>query len=269
MQNNLLKVFFISDICGEPGRQSVKSLLPDLKIKENIDFVIANCENATHGMGLNQRHYKELKEAGIDLITLGNHAWEKEEIIPILKNQDIIRPANFFSSNPGFGYSINDIYKNYKICVINLIGQVFMQPSNSPFEIAEQILAEVIKESNIIIIDFHAEATSEKLTMGYFLSGKVTAVVGTHTHVQTSDERVLENHTGYITDAGMTGPVDSVLGMEKSVALKRFLTGRKEKYRISEEKDIEIQGVMLDVDPLTGRCLKIIRKKIKYTKKKA
>lgn len=263
MQNNLLKIFFIADICGESGRNAVKSLLPGIKSEEKIDLVIANCENATHGMGLNQTHYRELKESGIDFITMGNHTWEKEDIVTVLKNNDIVRPANFSKRNPGTGFNIIALNSTHKIAIVNLIGQVFMQPSNSPFETIDDILEKVLKKTNLILVDFHAEATSEKLTMGYFLSGKVSAVIGTHTHVQTSDERILDNFTGYITDAGMTGSTESVLGMDKEVALKRFLTGRKEKYKIAESKAVEIQGVFVLIDPSTGRCSEIIRKKIK------
>lgn len=264
MQNNLLKIFFIGDICGESGRIAVKSLLPNIKSEEKIDLVIANCENATHGMGLNHAHYRELRETGVDFITMGNHTWEKDDIVTVLNNSDIVRPANFSKKNPGAGFNIIEINGTHRIAVINLIGQVFMQPSNSPFESVEDILEKVKKITNIILVDFHAEATSEKLTMGYFLSGKVSAVIGTHTHVQTSDEVILDGYTGYITDAGMTGPRDSVLGMDKEVALKRFLTGRKERYKVADGKAIEIQGVFVLIDPSSGRCCEIVRKKIKF-----
>ena len=216
-----MKVLCIGDIVGRVGRDMVFSYLD--KAQYDYDLIIANGENAAHGRGITKPVYEELKRAGIDGITLGNHAWGCPDVVKVLEyNDDIIRPANFDSGCPGIGSMVLKVKNGIEVGIINLIGRVYMQPAESPFTMVEPIIEKLKKRTNIIIVDFHAEATSEKVAMGYFLDGKVSVVFGTHTHVQTADDTILPGGTGYITDLGMCGPVHSVLGVEKNTVIKRF-----------------------------------------------
>ncbi len=219
-----MKILFIGDIVGRVGRNLVTDYL--LAHKKEVDICIANGENASGGIGLTPPTAEELFSVGVDVITTGNHIWDKKEIIPHLdKYKTLLRPANYPPGTPGHGTCIEKINNKLPVGIINLAGRVFMPMVDCPFRKALEEINLMKEHTPIIIVDFHAEATSEKIAMGRFLDGKVSAVIGTHTHVQTADECILPNKTAYITDVGMTGPSDSIIGMETDTVLKRFLTG--------------------------------------------
>jgi len=254
-----MNILFIGDIIGNSGVKKVTEVLPNLKTKNNIDFVIANGENSAEGMGITAKIYKDLIASGVNVITMGNHTWGKKEIFNLIDNHNLIRPANYPEGVVGRGY---DIYNcnDRKICVINLIGRVDMGVlSENPFLTAEKIINKIKDKVDIIIVDFHAEATAEKIAMGYFLDGKVTAVLGTHTHVQTADEKILENGTAYITDVGMTGPKKSVIGMDVEASIKRFVTTLPERYKVSDDKNVNLNGCILKINDETCRVETIER----------
>jgi hypothetical protein len=252
MQNEI-RVLFLGDVIGKPGRRAVEIFINNV----NADFKIINGENLASGIGITPRVALEMLSCGVDLITTGNHVWKKKETAPFLaEEQRVIRPLNYPEGTPGIGYKI--IKKNDKeLCVANVEGRIFMSPLECPFR-AMKDLAERFGNEVPIIVDFHAEATSEKVALGWYLDGKVSAVMGTHTHVQTADERILPEGTGYITDVGMTGSADSVIGMDKTAVLKRFITMMPHKYEVGKE-NIEVQGVILTIDSKTKKCLKIER----------
>ena len=256
MQNEI-KILFLGDVIGKPGRRAVEKFIRGF----NVDFVVINGENLAGGIGITPLIAQEMLSCGVDLITTGNHVWKKKEMIPFLMGEKrVIRPLNYPQGTPGFGHSI--ISKNdKKLCVVNLEGRVFMAPLDCPFRAIDNLLNELDKKVPIIV-DFHAEATSEKIALGWYLNGKVAAVIGTHTHVQTADERVLPKGTGYITDAGMTGPADSVIGMEKSVVLEKFVTQLPQRFEVGKD-DIEVQGVVLTIENHENRCISIERVKQK------
>ncbi len=242
-----MKVLCIGDIVGTPGCEMVHSQLKYIIDEYDIDFVIANGENAATGNGITQQKAEALVEAGVDVITLGNHGFEKPDATKLLNSGfPIIRPANLPDSTPGNGYIIKEV-KGKKIAVINLLGRVFLPPINSPFEKAAAILDEISSEADFSFVDFHAEATSEKMAMGWYLDGKVTCVFGTHTHIQTADERILPGKTVYITDIGMTGPYNSVLGMDKEVALSRFLNLTNKRYETAQG-NCTLCGILVEAD---------------------
>lgn len=229
-----MRILTVGDVVGENGVKKLKSVLPKVSKQENIDFIIVNGENSAGGMGITKKIFDEFISLGIDVITMGNHTWGKKDIFSFIDNPKIIRPANYSKGVLGKGYGIYNC-KNKKIAVINLIGRTSMGVlSENPFTVAEELIIKLRKEVDIIIIDFHAEATAEKIAMGYFLDGKANIIFGTHTHVQTSDEKVLPNGTGYITDIGMTGPKNSVIGMEIKASIKRFVTSMPERYKLAE-----------------------------------
>ncbi len=253
-----MKVLFIGDIVGSPGRRAVEGLLDRLVDRHLIDLVVANAENASGGIGITPPVADQLLNLGIDLLTSGNHIWKHKDIIPYLEQTDLlIRPANYPPDTPGRGFAVLESAAGEKAAVINLEGRVFMNPLECPFRTVDQILAGLPPEVKVILVDMHAEATSEKLAMGWHLDGRVSAVVGTHTHVQTADERVLPEGTGYITDAGMTGPVNSVIGMKTEVILERFLTQRPQSFKVASQ-NIQLQGVVLKLDA-QGHCQEIAR----------
>ena len=254
-----MRILFIGDIVGKPGRRAVHELLPELINSYQIDFVIANGENAAAGFGITREIVEDLFEARIDVLTMGNHVWDKKEILDFIADyESLIRPANYPGSALGRGSVVMPSIKGYHVGVINLMGRVFMHPLECPFRTAEQEIEKIRKRTKIILVDMHAEATSEKIAMGWFLDGKVTAVVGTHTHVQTADDRVLPGGTAYITDVGMTGPFDSVIGTRKELVLERFLTQIPNKFEVAKG-DVRLQAVLIDVDEKTGRALTIER----------
>lgn len=254
-----LRVLFIGDIVGEPGRNAVKVLLPDL-VKDNlVDFVVANCENAAAGKGITPKITEYLLNTGINVLTSGNHIWDRQEIIPYIGTQPrLLRPANFPKGAPGTGYGVFKTKMGFTIGVANLCGKLFMDSYEHPFLTALDLVNELSKHTRIIIVDFHAEATSEKIAMGWYLDGKVSAIIGTHTHVQTADERVLPQGSSYITDVGMTGSMDSVIGMDKERAIKRFLTLIP--IRLEPATDnVCLNGVLVDLDKDSGKSFGIKR----------
>ena len=253
-----MKILFIGDIVGRSGREAVLAELENLKYKEDIDFCIANGENASGGLGMSRRAYEELKSAGIDYFTMGNHTFSKPDAGHLLsEGENICRPANYTDFCPGEGYAIVTDSKGRKIAVMNLMGTVYNDIAlTNPFLAADELIEKIKNVTNIIILDFHAEATSEKIAMGLYLDSRVSAVVGTHTHVQTADAMILPGKTAYITDVGMTGPVDSVLGMKSEIAIKRFLTGEKVRYEQSRNKAV-IHAVIIEIDDETGNALSI------------
>ncbi len=259
MPSDIFTVLFLGDVIGKPGRRAVAEYLP----KNRADFVVINGENLAGGIGITGRTAAEMLALGVDAITTGNHVWKKKEVATYLMEEErVIRPLNYPRGTPGFGYTIvkkNDI----SLCVANIEGRIFMNSLDCPFRAMEEFL-EVQKPQMPVIIDFHAEATSEKIAMGWFLDGKVAAIMGTHTHVQTSDNRVLPGGTGYITDAGMTGPSDSVIGMDKKGVLERFYTQMPQKFEVGKD-DVEVQGVLLTIDKNGRNCLDITRVKAKVT----
>lgn len=253
-----MKILFIGDIVGRSGREAVLAELENLKYKEDIDFCIANGENASGGLGMSRRAYEELKSAGIDYFTMGNHTFSKPDAGYLLsEGENICRPANYTDFCPGEGYAIVTDSKGRKIAVMNLMGTVYNDIAlTNPFLAADELIEKIKNVTNIIILDFHAEATSEKIAMGQYLDSRVSAVVGTHTHVQTADAMILPGKTAYITDVGMTGPQASVLGMKSEIAIKRFLTGEKVRYEQSRNKAV-IHAVIIEIDDETGNALSI------------
>jgi metallophosphoesterase (TIGR00282 family) len=250
-------ILFVGDIIGRLGRKAAAELMPKLKQQLGINFTVANCENVAGGFGLTPRLVEEIKDAGVDVLTSGNHIWDRKEVVPHLDSlPDVLRPANYPEGVPGRGWGFFETKDGMRICVVNLMGRVFMRPIDCPFRSADKILARA--KDTITIVDMHAEATSEKIAMGWYLDGKVTAVVGTHTHVQTADERVLPGGTAYITDVGMTGPFDSVIGIDKEVIMERFLTGIPRRFEPAT-KDIRLSGVLISVDTSTLKARRIER----------
>lgn len=232
----MMKVLAVGDLIGTAGIKELKRQIETIKQKEQIDFVIVNGENSAEGMGITQQNFNDILAMNVDVITMGNHTWGKKDIFKFIDHPKLIRPANYPKGVVGKGYNIYTC-KNKKIAVINLIGRVDINIlTENPFIIAKEIVEEVQNKVDMIFVDFHAEATAEKIAMGYFLDGKVTAVFGTHTHVQTADEKILPNGTGYITDIGMTGPKNSVIGMDIAVSIKRFETTLPERYRIASRR---------------------------------
>lgn len=257
-----MNILIIGDIVGTPGVNKVKEVLPKIIKEEKIDFVIANGENSSDGMGITSKIFKELMVAGVNVVTMGNHTWGKKDIFNIIDNKNLIRPANYAKDVVGKGYEIYNC-RDKKIAVINLIGRASMNVlSENPFIIADEIINKIKNEVDVIIVDFHAEATAEKIAMGYYLDGRVTCLFGTHTHVATADEEILENGTAYITDIGMTGPKKSVIGMEVDASLKRFVTTLPEKYKVSDDKNVILNGCILKLNDENCRAEKIVRIKV-------
>ena len=253
-----MKVLAIGDLVGENSINKLKKELDNIIEAEKIDFTVVNGENVSMGMGMTTNSFNQLNKLNIDVITMGNHTWGKKDIFKFIDNPKLLRPANYPEGVVGKGYNIYT-YKEKKIAVINLIGRVDINVlSENPFIIAKKIVNKIQKEVDIIIIDFHAEATAEKIALGYFLDGKVTAIFGTHTHVQTADEKILPKGTGYITDIGMTGPKNSVIGMDIEASIKRFETTLPEKYKIAEGKSI-FNGVIFEINDETNKVKSIKR----------
>ncbi len=255
-----MKLLFIGDIIGAPGRETVRRLLPGLKAAHQPDLTIANGENGAAGFGLTPNVIAELYQDGIDVLTSGNHIWDKKPVFDcIIKETRLLRPANYPDGTPGRGWGIFEPQLGKpKIGIINLEGRVFMHPLDNPFPLAKKIIAEIRKETPIIFVDFHAEVTSEKRALGWFLDGQVSAVIGTHTHIQTADEEVLPKGTAYLTDAGMTGGRDSIIGVEKEDVIKRFLTQMPTRFTPAK-KDCWLNGAVVTIDPETGKALHIER----------
>lgn len=254
-----VNIIFIGDIVGKPGRQAVSRELHRLVDRYNVDMVIANGENASGGFGITTETARELFACGVHLFTSGNHIWDKKEALEYLKKEErIIRPANYPDGAPGKGSAVFTTPGGVKVGVLNLEGRVFMDALDCPFRAADREVAALTAVTPVIIVDFHAEATSEKSSLGWYLDGRVSAVVGTHTHVQTADERLLTAGTAYISDVGMTGAFDSVIGVRKEEPIYRFLTQLPAKFEVAK-KDIRMNAVVLTIDETSGRALGIER----------
>ncbi|MBI4834270.1 MAG: TIGR00282 family metallophosphoesterase [Planctomycetes bacterium] len=257
--SSTIKVLAIGDIVGEPGREILKEKLPGFLEKQRIDFCVANAENSAGGSGVTPQIMEELISYGVNALTSGDHIWKRKEIVPVIaKDARLLRPANYPPQSAGHGHYLYDDAKGRKIGVINLQGRVFMPPIDSPFDAVDRAIKELSDKTKIIIIDFHAEATSEKIALGWHLDGKVSFIFGTHTHIQTADEGVLPNGTAYITDIGMTGPYDSILGRKKEKVLSAFLTGMPTHFDVAED-DVRIGGAIVSIDSSTGRAKAIER----------
>lgn len=253
-----MKILAVGDIVGENGLNKLKDLLPTIIEKENIDFTIVNAENTSGGMGLTDKDFNILQKMKIDAITMGNHTWGKKDIFAFIDNPKIMRPANYSKGVPGKGYNIYEC-KGKKIAVMNLIGRTDMNIlSENPFTVADELVNKLGKQVDIIILDFHAEATAEKIAMKNYLDGRVNIIFGTHTHVQTSDEEITEKGTGYITDLGMTGPKKSVIGMDVSASIKRFLTSLPERYKLADGPAI-LNGCVFEIDDDTCKTINVYR----------
>ncbi len=253
-----MKILAVGDIVGNAGVKELQRQLPQVKEKHNIDFTIVNGENAAEGMGITEKNFQDMLKAGTDIITMGNHTWGKKDIFKFIDHPQIIRPANYPEGVVGKGYQV--VEKNgKKIAVVNLIGRVDLPVlSENPFLKAKEMVQELQNKADLIFVDFHAEATAEKIAMGYYLDGKITALFGTHTHVQTADETILPKGTAYITDIGMTGPQNSVIGMDINVSIKRFETTLPERYRVAEGKTM-FHGIVIEIDDTTNRAIGIQR----------
>lgn len=250
-------ILFVGDIVGSPGRQILKDHLADIVEQRKIDLAIVNCENAASGFGITPRLADELLAAGADVLTGGNHIWDRKEVIEYFPHQPrLLRPANFPEGVPGSGLYVGDTRSRTRYAVLNLQGRTFMAPIDCPFRSAERELARIPPEVKVIVVDMHAETTSEKQAMGWFLDGKVSAVIGTHTHVATADAHVLPKGCAFITDVGMTGPHDSIIGMAKEAIIERFLNGLPARFEVAQG-DVQMHAVVIDVDETTGAARSI------------
>ena len=259
----VIRILFVGDIQGSAGRRAVSKMLKALRSSVDAHLVIANGENAAGGLGITRPTALALFDAGIDVITLGNHTFAKREVAAYLDEEPrILRPANYPPGVPGRGWGVFRTSRGERACVASLMGRTFMHPIDCPFRTADAIIDEIAGESRVLIVDMHAEATSEKVALGWYLDGRASAVIGTHTHVQTSDERMLPNGTAYITDAGMTGVHDSVLGMDVNSVIERFKTQVTGKFALAEGS-ARLQGVVIEVDTETGRAMSIERLDVK------
>jgi metallophosphoesterase (TIGR00282 family) len=254
-----LRILHIADIMGEPGRKAVVRLVPQIVQDREVGFVLGNAENAAGGFGLTKGVADDLYGAGVHVLTGGNHMWDKKEILEFIDEDNrILRPANYPGGVPGRGAGVYTSVGNHRVGVLNLLGRVFIKEVECPFTTADAEVGRLKEETPIIIVDLHAEATSEKMAMGWHLDGRVSAVLGTHTHIQTADERILPDGTAFICDVGMTGPFDSIIGIQKELALKRFMTQLPVRFSVAK-KDVFLNAVLVDVDTETGRATSIER----------
>jgi len=253
-----MNILMVGDIVGSPGRRIFARCVGQMKERGALDFVVANAENSAGGKGITRLVAEELFAAGADVLTMGDHTWDQKEIVALLERERrLIRPANFAPGCPGRGIVTVDSPKG-RVTVINLVGRVFMPVTDCPFRTADALLGKEPNLGKVILVDMHAEATSEKMAMGRYLDGRVSAVVGTHTHVQTSDESLLPRKTAYLTDLGMTGPKDSILGRDLQSVMSKFMTGMPAKFEIAEQ-NISLEGALIEVDEATGRAARISR----------
>ena len=259
--NQAMRILFIGDIFGHPGRRIVKELLPTLVGEYGPDLVLANGENAAAGFGITPPLVEELLDTGIAVLTSGNHIWDKKEIYAYLNEHSdgrLLRPANYPQGVPGHGLYLGKTRSGFDYAVLNLQGRIFMNPIDCPFRAADEQLAKIPAEVKLRIVDMHAEATSEKISMGWYLDGRVTAVLGTHTHIPTADETILPRGAAYITDLGMTGPYDSVIGIDKQPVIQKFLNQLPIRFEVAKG-DVRLHAVLIEADPLTGRAESIQR----------
>ncbi|BEU88038.1 2',3'-cyclic-nucleotide 2'-phosphodiesterase [Selenomonas sp. TAMA-11512] len=253
-----MKVMLVGDVCGRTGREAFARFTPKLKREKNIDIIVVNGENSAGGKGFTRKSLDALYHAGADIVTSGNHVWDKKDVLEFIDDEPfLIRPANYPDGAPGKGYCLYP-WKAKTIAVLNLSGRVFMPPIDCPFQKVDELLKEIKDEADIIFLDFHAEATSEKMAMGAYLDGRVNAVVGTHTHVQTADEVLLSKGTAYITDLGMTGPANSILGVRTERVIEKFLTGRPVRFEVAEGDEV-YSAVIVEIDDATNRTVSIER----------
>ena len=253
-----ISIFFVGDIVGDPGIEMTNTFLPSLIKKYDADFVVANAENSHEGFGTNRKIIKNLLNLGVHAITGGDHSFDKWKVFDYMREHNhILRPLNYPKGNPGLGFSIYEVpAKNVKVGVLNLQGRTFMKAIDDPFSTADWALEKISEETNIILVDFHAEATAEKQSLAWHIDGKASVMIGTHTHVQTNDARIFPQGLGYLTDAGMTGSFDSVIGMDKKVSIKRFMTGVHQKYRAAKG-DNQLCGVFTKINTKNGKCVHI------------
>ena len=266
MQSKAMNILCIGDIVGRPGREAVKHAVARIKKEQAIDFVIANAENASGGSGLIPKNADEILSFGVDVMTMGDHVWDKQDIFPYLedKKDKIVRPDNFPEGVPGVGWTIATATNGVKVGVINLLGRTFMRYNVlCPFKALDNIIAKIKDQASVIILDMHAETTSEKVAMGHYADGRVSLVYGTHTHIQTADEKILPQGTAYITDLGMSGPYDSVIGQDKAKIITRFLTSMPHKFEVAQAPGT-VHGVIVKVDPKTGRAEGITRVQMRH-----
>lgn len=256
-----MNVLMVGDVFGEPGRAAVAKLLPKLREEHAIDFTVVNVENAAGGFGVSPQMCRTFLDQGADVLTSGNHIWDRKEIVEyIAKENLLLRPANFPEGTPGSGF-VTVKAGPHKVAVLNLMGRVFMNPIDCPFRKADEVLPQLRRDTPIILVDMHCEATSESQAMGWYLDGRVSAVVGTHRHVQTADERVLPEGTAYITDLGMTGPTDSVIGVDKTIILQRFVSQMPVRFEPAKGP-AALHGVVIAIDPESGRATDIRRLRV-------
>jgi len=254
-----MNVLFIGDIIGRAGRRALREGLSGLIDRFRIDLAIANVENAAGGFGITEEICEEIFSLGVDVLTSGNHIWDKKEAIPyIMREKRLLRPANYPDDVPGYGSIVTETDTGDKVAILNISGRVFMQPLDCPFKTASREIQSLKKDTNVIIIDLHAEATSEKSAFAWFFDGEVSAVIGTHTHVQTADERILPKGTAFITDVGMTGPINSVIGIKKEIIINRFLTHMPARFETAGGPSL-LSCVVIDIDAHSGRTHDIKR----------
>ncbi len=254
-----VRILFVGDVVGSPGRRAVRELVPLLRLEHGIDLVVANGENSAGGAGVTPGTAGELFDSRVDVITSGDHLWDEKTVESLLADEPrFLRPLNYPQGTPGSGWTLWPDDREPRAAVINLQGRTFMPPLDNPFHAVDRILPEIRRRTKVIFVDMHAEATSEKVAMARFLDGRVTAVAGTHTHIQTADEQILEGGTGFLCDAGCTGGQDGVLGRSAGPVLKRYLTGRPQRFGVAKKKAM-LQGLLLEADPASGRCLRVER----------
>ena len=252
-------LLFVGDVMGKPGRRAIRNLLPRLVDRHRADYVVVNVENSAGGFGVTPEVLKEISDLPIDVFTTGNHVWDKKEAMDMLDRMPhLLRPANYPDGNPGKGLHVGETAAGIPVAVMNLEGLVFMHNLDSPFHTADRLLKGLDPKVKVIFVDFHAEATSEKQAMGFYLDGRVSAVLGTHTHVPTADERILPQGTALQTDTGMTGPYESIIGMRADKVLKRFLLQTPSSFEVAK-RDVRLAGTVIEVDETTGKALKIER----------
>lgn len=250
----MMNVLMIGDVVGRPGREAIRKLLPGLTARYDLDLVVANVENAAAGCGITPNVGEEILGHGVDVMTSGNHIYDKKEVLDYIPNEPrLLRPLNYAPGTPGAGVWVGKSRSGIDVAVINVQGRVFMAPTDCPFRTADRAIEQLATKAQVILVDHHAEATSEKIAMGLYLDGRVAVVVGTHTHVQTSDDRVLPEGTAYITDLGMTGPYDSVIGVEKEMVIGRFLRGMPQRFETAKG-DAKLCGMVISIDPSTGKA---------------
>ncbi|MDX1971213.1 MAG: TIGR00282 family metallophosphoesterase [Candidatus Sumerlaeia bacterium] len=255
-----MNILFIGDLYGRPGRDALKKALPGLMKQYAPDMVIANGENVAGGKGITEKLAREIFDCGVDVITGGNHSFHQQHSDDLHAEEErLLRPENFPPGTPGHGWTVYNSSAGHPVCVMNVCGRSFMNNFDDPFRAVDRMLKSVRDTAPVILLDFHAETTSEKVAMGWYLDGRVTAVMGTHTHIQTADERILPGGTAYITDVGMTGPYDSVIGAEKNAVIESLLTLRPKRFEVAPPNDVRLCGVFVQCDPLTGRAERIER----------